>query len=112
MKVSEAITFWERRHHRLRMVAVIAFDPATAPAKKAKALSFMARWAPSHLNIWQKLADVTKPIPKFKSPFPAGGVAIVGESGREIIVVDDPGYGGKDISNKWFDTTLIKRLNK
>jgi hypothetical protein len=41
-----------------------------------------------------------------------GGPAIVGETGQEIIVVDDLGYAGESIASKWFDTTFAKRLNK
>ncbi len=54
-----------------------------------------------------------RPIPKFPSgTFKPGGPAIVGETGQEIIVIDDPGYGGKNFSNKLFDATIAKRLNK
>jgi hypothetical protein len=87
MTVSEAITFWERRHHRLRLVSAIAFDPATSEAKRMKALSFMARWATPHLRMWQKLAIETMPIPKLKSTSIPSGFAIVGEGGKEIIQI-------------------------
>lgn len=85
MTVSEAITFWERRHYRLGKVSAIAFDLDACPKKRLKALSIMARWASPHAQMWTKLVKFTQPIPKVKSSFIPNGFAIVGEGGKEII---------------------------